>query len=233
MNRPRLKLALVIPGLLLVDACSNYEAPLGLDSATFAVANVTTIDEFDPWDPSVWLPGQHTLGRGVLQATNVSATNGILALMLPAGTYEGAEIRSRDRRGPGVYEVRMRTPVAPGSLSAFFLYEFVARHNDEIDIEIFNDGTRRILLTTWVRGKQTNSVTLVLPFDPAAAFHDYRIEYGSARVAFYADGLLLHLFKTKLPRTQMYVMANTWWPTWLTGPQPTADVATEIDRVIY
>jgi beta-glucanase (GH16 family) len=233
MNRPRLKLALVLPGVLLVYACTDYEAPLGLDAAQFAVATATAIDEFDPWDPGLWLPGQHALGRGVLQAANVSATSGILALRLPAGTYDGAEIRSRDRRGPGIYEVRMRTPLAPGSLSAFFLYEFAPRLNDEIDIEILNDGTRRVLLTTWVRGKQTNSVTLVLPFDPATAFHDYRIEYGSARVAFFADGMLLHQFKTKLPRAQLYVMANTWWPTWLAGPQPAADIATEIDRVIH
>jgi len=105
-------------------------------------------------------------------------------------------------------EVRLRTPDAPGSISAFFLYELVQRRNDEIDIEILNDGSRRILFTTWVAGKQTNHVELTLSFDPAAGFHDYRIEWSRRRVRFLVDGMLVQEWTAGVPRDAMYVMSN-------------------------
>ncbi len=190
-------------------------------------------DELDPWDPALWIPGDHPLGRGWLDPANVSQGPGTLLLRLAAGTYDGAEIRSAERVRFRAVEARMRTPLASGSISAFFLYEFVPRRNDEIDIEIYNDGSRRILFTTWVGGKQTNSVTRTLPFDPSAGFHDYRIEWSRDRVRFLVDGALYEEWTSGVPRDAMYVMSNAWWPTWLSGPPPGSSQALEIDRIIY
>ena len=114
------------------------------------------IEDFDLWDLSAWVPGAHPLGHGWLDPDNVSHESSALLLTLPAGTYDGAEIRSASRVQFRNVEVRLRTPRAPGSISAFFLYEFVQRRNDEIDIEILNDESPEILFTTWVGGKQTN-----------------------------------------------------------------------------
>jgi len=190
------------------------------------------VDDLDPWDPAAWIPQSHPLGRGNFIANNVSESGGVLSLALSAGAYDGAEIRSDERVRHRTVEARMRTPDADGSISAFFLYELVPSRNDEIDIEILNDGSREIWFTTWVADRQTNHTEHVLPFDPAAGFHDYRIEWTRKRVRFYVDGQLLEEFGSGIPRDAMYVMSNAWWPVWLSGPKLSAPQALEIDRLI-
>ncbi len=190
------------------------------------------VDEFDLWDPNAWVPGDHPLGRGEFKPENVSHDGGTLHLTLPAGSYDGGEIRSASRVLFRDVEVRLRTPQAPGSISAFFLYELVRRRNDEIDIEILN-GSRQILFTTWVAGKQTNHVEHTLSFDPAAGFHDSRNEWSRGRVGFLVDGALMKEWTAGVPRDAMYVMSNAWWPTWLSGPTLATPGLHQIDRIVY
>ena len=203
--------------LVTLDGCVEEGSLLGPDvSPSFArggngngdSADGPVVEEFDLWDPSAWVPGDHPLGRGEFAPENVSHDGSTLGLTLPAGSYDGAEIRSASRVQFRNVEVRLRTPDAPGSISAFFLYELVQLRNDEIDIEILNDGSRRILFTTWVAGKQTNHVELTLSFDPAAGFHDYRIEWSRRRVRFLVDGMLVQEWTAGVPRDAMYVMSN-------------------------
>ena len=40
-------------------------------------------------------------------------------------------------------------------------------------MEIFNDTSRRVMLTTYSGGAQTNTVTSFFPFDATAGFLDY------------------------------------------------------------
>ncbi len=196
-------------------------------------ADGPVVEEFELWDPSAWVPGDHPLGRGEFKPENVSHEGGTLRLTLPAESYDGAEIRSASRVQFRNVEVRLRTPDAPGSISAFFLYELVQRRNDEIDIEILNDGSGRILFTTWVAGKQTNHVEYTLPFDPAVGFHDYRIEWSRRRVRFRVDGVLMQEWTAGVPGDAMYVMSNAWWPTWLPGGSLDAPQLHEINRIVY
>jgi xyloglucan:xyloglucosyl transferase len=132
-------------------------------------------------------------------------------------------VRSAERVHYGEYSARMRAPVAPGSLSALFLYQDVRGGNDEIDLEIHNDGSRRALLTTWLGGKAVREARVELPFDPAAAVHEYTIRWSPAEVAFLADGILLGRFTSGIPTRPMRLMANAWWPTWLPCEAPSTD----------
>lgn len=161
-----------------------------------------------------WEATSHPLGRGVLRPEHV-LPGAPIRLRLPAGRCDGAEIRTERRVLHGEYGVRMRTPHAPGSVSAFFLYQDVPGGNDEIDIEIFNDGSRRALLVVWVAGKVTREAEVVLPFDPAADFHEYAIRFASGSVQFRADGKLLGEWTTGLPTRPMRLFVNAWWPAWL------------------
>jgi hypothetical protein len=156
-------------------------------------------DDFTEWNPDRWTAGDHPLGKGSFYPENVSVGGDLLTLRLPAGTYDGGEIRSAERLRRGIYEARIRAADAPGAITAFFLYEYDYKGSDEVDIEIFGDGTGRVMFTTWVRDRQTNHVEVVLPFDPTADFHD------------------------GIPGSAMYVMANAWWPVWLNGPPPAED----------
>jgi endo-1,3-1,4-beta-glycanase ExoK len=188
---------------------------------------------WDGWDPSRWSVGDHPLGRGYFQPANVAVENGLLLLKMPAGTYNGGEILTRSQYRYGVYEARMRVANAPGSLTAFFLYQGVRNNNDEIDIEIFGDATRTVMFTTWVRGRQTNHRSVTLPFDPRADFHDYRIEWERKSLRFYVDGALMATFTSGIPGAQMYVMANAWWPTWLTGGPAVGNQSAAFDWIRY
>jgi len=222
----------------MVAAACDREAPLGpIDAGpAFARANAASLipldEPFDALDPSVWQAGDHALGLGWLDPANVSVPGGLLHLKTPAGRRDGAEIASIERASGGIFEASMKCALPAGALCAFFLYEGVAgNRNDEIDIEIIA-GTRRMMMTTWVRGRQTNHAEITLSFDPAAGFHVYSIEWAPGEVAFTADGVRVQRWTRKLPARAMKVYANAWWPTWLTSPLPTVDALLEIDWIM-
>ncbi|MBI2588103.1 glycoside hydrolase family 16 protein [Candidatus Berkelbacteria bacterium] len=189
------------------------------------------LDSFSSFNTSRWYRGAHNLGLGYLDPSNVGVSAGSLTLKFPSNTYNGAEIGSNNRYKYGTYRVRMKNPQAPGSLSTFFLYQGVSGGNDEIDIEIYNNGTRRIDFVTWVRGTRTNHAQHTLAFDPSAAYHEYRIDFYPNNVSFYVDGQLLRTWTSGLPTNSMRLMSNAWWPTWLSGPKPTTHKYTYIDWI--
>jgi len=47
--------------------------------------------------------GAHALGRGSVRADHVALGEGAASLTLPAGSFDGAEIRSVERFGYGTY----------------------------------------------------------------------------------------------------------------------------------
>lgn len=149
----------------------------------------------DYFDDTTWSKGDHNLGRSYLDPKNVGATDGNnLEVKLPADSLDGGEIRSQGLYGYGSYTARMKVPNAPSSITGFFLYE-PPDYASEIDIEIYNDTSRKIMFSTYAGGRQTHTQTLTLPFDPTSGFHDYRFDYASKTVSFYADGKLMKRWK--------------------------------------
>ena len=166
--------------------------------------------------PGAWRAADHALGRGRVRAEHIRlAPEGGFRLELPAGACDGAELRAAEPIQYGEFAVRLRTPSAPGSLSAVFLYGQDGDESDEIDIELFNDGSRRALLTSWVRGVQRRQAEVVLPFDPAAQAHAYAIRWTPRALVFVADGAALARWADGYPHGPMRAMVNAWWPTWL------------------
>lgn len=222
--------------LLLTAACTDAPTATLEPAGTGLAALATVVDDpFDRFDASRWVPQAHPLGRGAFALANVvhDPATGALRLVHPAGTLDGGEIASGARYGYGSFEARLRTPRAPGTISAFFLYEGGAR-SDEIDIEIFNDGSRRIWFTAWIDVRETMHAEYVLPFDPADGFHDYRIEWARGSLRFLVDGTPMYTWSTRkgVPAGTMRLMANAWWPTWIGGGAHDVDHAMEIDRIV-
>ncbi|HET6233058.1 MAG TPA: family 16 glycosylhydrolase [Longimicrobiaceae bacterium] len=183
-------------------------------------------------DLAGWLRAGHTLGRGCFRAENVARDGGRTLLALPVGTFDGGQIASPERYARGRFHARLRTADAPGSVTAFFLYEDVpGEANDEADVEIFNDGSGRALLTTWRHGVQTRSEDVRLGFDPSAAAHDYAIELDAAEIRFLVDEALLARWSDGLPTRPMRVMASAWWPSWLRGPAPADTRYSTIEQI--
>ncbi len=187
-------------------------------------------DGFGSFEEARWIKSQHALGRGRFVPDNVSVGNGKLRMKIPARTLDGAEIESKEAYGYGTFVARMRTPVAPSSITAFFLYrspDFEA----EIDIEIFNNGTAYYV--TYAGGKKTHLVSKKLPFDPRKRFHTYRIDYYPRVVRFYVDGALVRRYTTGLPKGPMKLLVNTWFPEWLPGKAPPTDRHAVVNWIRY
>jgi hypothetical protein len=181
-------------------------------------------------DPNRWKVTAHELGRGDLEPENVRRENDNLLLRLPANALNGGEIESKDLYGPGFYAARIRVPNAPSSITGFFLY-YPPDLESEIDIEIYNDPSGKILFTTYAGGEQTHTETMELPFDPTEDFHDYAFFYGENSITFYVDGEPMKEYEGGLPGEHMKLYVNSWFPTWLDGEEPDSDHYTYVDWI--
>ena len=174
----------------------------------------------------------HQLGRSHIDPANVVQRSSTFRLNLPAKTVDGAEIRSTLQYRSGVVRARIRVANAPSSLTGFFLYA-APDYASEIDIEVMNDRTGTVLLSTYAGGRQTNTETRRLGFDPTAAAHGYEIAWSAGQVRFTVDGVTLRTWTSGVPTAPMNVYANAWFPAWLDGLAPAGTRATVIDRLEY
>lgn len=187
-------------------------------------------DEFTSFDQRQWVKISRPFGHGTLDPANVAVADGHLGIKLPAGTLNGGEMRSTSLYRFGTYRTRMKIAYAPSSLTAFFLYKR-PDYAQEIDIEIFNDDTGRIMFSTYSGFAQTNNVIVDLDADLTADFHEYTIEYDPGLVRFLLDGTELRRWSTGVTGSSMYLFANAWFPFWLAGEVPTTDRYTYIDWI--
>ena len=189
-------------------------------------------DDFTGLDPARWSKGDHMLGRSYLDPANVDVDGENLRIKLPARALNGGEISTRDLYGYGSYAARMKLPNAPSSITGFFLYK-APDLESEIDIEVFNDSTRRVMFTTYAGGRQTHTETMRLPFDPTTGFHEYRFDYSKESVTFFVDGKAMRSWNRRIPQTSMHLMVNSWFPNWLEGKRPKKTTYTYVDSMGY
>ena len=187
-------------------------------------------DDFTTFDTSRWVVSSRPFGYGAVDPANVAVVSGQLGIKLPGSRLDGGEVRTRTLYGFGTYSARIRLADAPSSLTAFFLYR-APDYQQEIDIELYNDSSRRVMLSTYSGGAQTNTKTLLLPFDATADYHQYAIDYRSGSVQFLVDGVALQTWTTGVPRSTMNVFLNAWFPSWLAGQAPPTDRFTYVDWV--
>ena len=201
------------------------------DASTVAAAiDLWSRDDFASLETGRWRPTEKRLGRGRLEAENVAVEDEKLRITLPAGTLEGGEIESTETYSYGSYAASIEAADAPSSIAGFFLYATPDFHT-EIDVEIFNDESGRVLFTTYANGEQPNTVEKRLPFDATAGFHEYRIDFYPTKAEFSVDGRLLHTFDEGLPGDSMQLMVNAWYPDWLPGEEPERDSHVQVDWI--
>lgn len=189
-------------------------------------------DDFATFDAGRWVAISRVAGKGTLDPANVVVANGQLGIRLPGSTLNGGEMRSTSLYRWGSYRVRMKVANAPTSLTAFFLYR-PPDYQREIDIELWNDSSRRVMFSTYSGGAQTNTRTMQLPFDATADFHEYTIEYRPGSVRFLVGGTLMQRWSRGITRSSMYLFVNAWFPSWLAGQAPDTDRYTYVDWIEY
>ena len=187
-------------------------------------------DDFTSFDVHRWYKSSRPFGWGVVDPANVGVSNGLLGIRLPGGTLNGGEVRSLSLTRYGSYRASMKVANAPSSLTAFFLYK-KPDLAQELDIEIFNDSSRRVWFSAYSGGRQTNTIERQLPFDATQGFHEYAIEYDPGLVRFLVDGSELQRFTSGVTSSSMYLYVNAWFPSWLTGARPPNDAYSYVDWV--
>ena len=68
-----------------------------------------------------------------------------------------------------------------------------------------------------------------LPFDPSGAFHEYRFDWSTNAVTFYADGVLLDTMTEAIPTQPGHITLSHWStgnPDWSAGPPATDAILT-------
>lgn len=111
----------------------------------------------------------------------------------------GGGLVSDELHGYGSYTTRVKVPRAPSSITGFFLYH-PPDLASEIDIEIFNDQSRKIMFTSYKNGNKLTE-TKRLPSHPTRGFHNYRFDYTPRYIEFYVDGRLMKKMSRNVPNS--------------------------------
>ena len=216
---------------LVVGLAASMVLVSGVSVAAAARSNEFR-DEFASLDASRWVTISRPAGLGRVEPVNVGVSDGQLSVRLPGGRLDGGELRTVGQYRFGTYRARLKTADAPSSITAFYLYG-TPDFEREIDIELWNDGSRRIMFTTYSGGRQTNNVTKVLPFDPGADFHEYTIDYRPGSARFFVDGVLMQQFTSGVTRAAMNLFVTAWFPSWLEGQAPASDRYAYVDWIDF
>jgi hypothetical protein len=145
---------------------------------------------------------------------------------LPAKSYKGAELRTRDTFLYGRFEVRMKSAEGSGLLSSFFTYHDtpnVPAQWNEIDIEILGQYSDQIQYNIITQGQINHVVNKIVRFNPHQAFHVYAIEWTPDYVAWNVDGFEIYREVGSHVQQLIYQpknMMNIWppdYPNWV-GP---------------
>ncbi len=231
MSGGRRRLLAGVMGLAAAAACGSGPLTAGPEEEGDPLPAGAVVDDLEPFDAARWQIMDHALGRGRVAAANVVPTGGTVELRLPAGAFDGGELRSATRLTHGVVEGRLRAAPAPGSITALFLYEGRARRNDEVDIELLG-GTRTALLTVWREDQEVFHTRVTMGFDPSAGFHDYRISWSQDRVVWHVDGKVVGTATGLSLGTDLFLYVNAWWPTWLEGGPSAVGTAAVVERLV-
>jgi hypothetical protein len=216
------------------DTCPTEENATRL--STLSIDNALRIynfeDNFDMIDDNIWFSREGKLGRSNLDPKRVTTSEGRLKIMIPRGSVNGGELQTIDLVHYGSYEIKMKIPNAPSSITGFFLYKAPDFHH-EIDIEIYNQKDATALFTSYYSGGAYHEDKTSLTFDPTEDFYNYRIDYYPNSVSYYIDNQLMQTWTEGFSTEPMYLMINTWFPSWLEGLPPFENQWLEVDWIRY
>lgn len=126
--------------------------------------------------------------------------------------YSGAEFRSRDFYGYGMYEVVMKPIKNDGVVSSFFTYTGPSDKNpwDEIDIEFLGKDTTIVQFNYFTNGRGNHEYIYDLGFDASEEFHTYGFDWQEGSITWYVDGEAVYTATENIPTTPGKLMMNVW-----------------------
>ncbi|MBD5384281.1 MAG: family 16 glycosylhydrolase [Ruminococcaceae bacterium] len=133
--------------------------------------------------------------------------------------YSGAEFRSKDFYGFGMYEVVMKPIKNDGVVSSFFTYTGPTDNNpwDEIDIEFLGKDTTKVQFNYYTDSKGNHEYIYELGFDASEEFHTYGFDWQEDKITWYVDGEAVYSADKNIPSTPGKIMMNVWPGTGVDG----------------
>ena len=133
--------------------------------------------------------------------------------------YSGAEFRSKDFYGYGMYEVEMKPIKNDGVVSSFFTYTGPSDNNpwDEIDIEFLGKDTTKVQFNYFTDGHGSHEYIYELGFDAADDFHTYGFDWQEDKITWYVDGEEVYTADKSIPSTPSKILMNVWPGTGVDG----------------
>lgn len=186
-------------------------------------------EAFERLDPAAWETQLYSFPANgcTMTADRVAVRSGALSLSLamsptvsPALSKicNAGEIGSRRFFTYGLFTVRLKAPVIPGGVTAFFLMNRWQPENwehKEIDIELLGSNPAAAQFTThdfrnggreWLYAP----ATVALGFDYSRQVHDYAILWAPGAVRWYVDGRLLHTETRYVPHEPLQIRMNLY-----------------------
>lgn len=169
---------------------------------------------------------------------NVSVRDGVLQLKL-SGSAPGvkpvcAEVVSRRNDFfHGTYRASIKMTKVAGAVVGWFTY--LGRPLNEIDVEFLTNDPLTAHFTLHHVRTGVDSARKTVPFDPSAAFHEYRFDWYKDRVEYYIDGQPSATLTKDIPDQPSRLLLNHWSgniPKW-GGPAPAEDAVMQVDWVYY
>ncbi len=174
-------------------------------------------DPFDNLDLARWELMTHSWDGNLAQFTaeNATVAGGRLRLSLTAANdatkpYRGVEMRSRETLTYGKVEVSTRFAAGSAVVSSLVLIYTPWPPDDwnELDIEFLGKNTDRVQFNHMINIPPADPETshlqfpqlVTLPFNPAADFHTFAIEWVPGQARFVVDGALLHTATEEMAR---------------------------------
>jgi endoglucanase len=126
--------------------------------------------------------------------------------------YTGAEYRTNDMYGYGLYEVSMKPIKNDGVVSSFFTYTGPTDGNpwDEIDIEFLGKDTTKVQFNYFTNGVGNHEYLYDLGFDATEEFHTYGFKWSADGITWCVDGEDVYTATENLPVTPGKLMMNVW-----------------------
>ena len=173
---------------------------------------------------------------------NVQFSGGKMNLSITGNSwqgYKGAEYRTTQAFGYGMYDVSMKPIKNDGVVSSFFTYTGPSDGTvwDEIDIEFLGKNTNQVQFNYYTRGQGNHEYVYNLGFDASQSFHQYGFYWDSTHITWYVDKKAVYTAYNNIPTTPGRIMMNVWngkgVDEWLKHYNGRAPLTAQYDWISY
>lgn len=150
------------------------------------------------------------------RASNIWFSDGLMNLKIDrdskTGGFSGAEYRTKQKFGYGMYDVKMKPIKNDGVVSSFFTYTGPTDGTvwDEIDIEFLGKDTTKVQFNYYTNGVGNHEYLYDLGFDASKSLHQYGFYWEPGKITWYVDKKPVYSATTNIPSTPGKIMMNVW-----------------------